>query len=174
MLPILHLNGYKIAGPTVLGRMGDDELEKLFQGYGYHPYFVEGDEPEPPHRRMAEVLDQVVQEIQAIQRAAREEGRTQRPPWPMIVLRTPKGWTGPKVVDGQQVEGTFRSHQVPLSEVRDQPGAPRPARVLDAQLPSGGALRREGLAGAGAEGASAQAAPPHERQPARQRRTPLA
>ncbi|HEY5473045.1 MAG TPA: phosphoketolase family protein, partial [Candidatus Limnocylindrales bacterium] len=141
VLPILHLNGYKIASPTVLGRMGDDELEKLFQGLGYHPYFVEGHEPEAAHRRMAEVLDQVVQEIQAIQRAAREEGRTQRPTWPMIILRTPKGWTGPKIVDGQQVEGTFRAHQVPLSEVRTNPehlaqleswmGSYRPAELFD-------------------------------------------
>jgi xylulose-5-phosphate/fructose-6-phosphate phosphoketolase len=121
VLPILHLNGYKIASPTVLGRMSDEELDKLFQGYGYHAYFVEGHEPEPTHRRMAEVLDQVVEEIQQIQRAARDDGRTGRPDWPMIVLRTPKGWTGPKVVDGQQVEGTFRAHQVPLSEVRTNP-----------------------------------------------------
>jgi xylulose-5-phosphate/fructose-6-phosphate phosphoketolase len=121
VLPILHLNGYKIASPTVLGRMDDGELEKLFQGYGYHPYFAEGHDPEPTHRRMAEVLDQVVEEIQGIQQAAREDGKTGRPAWPMIVLRTPKGWTGPKIVDGQQVEGTFRSHQVPLSEVRTNP-----------------------------------------------------
>jgi xylulose-5-phosphate/fructose-6-phosphate phosphoketolase len=121
VLPILHLNGYKIASPTVLGRMPDAELGKLFEGYGYHPYFVEGSDPEPTHRRMAEVLDQVVEEIHAIQQAARDEGVTGRPAWPMIVLRTPKGWTGPKVVDGQQVEGTFRSHQVPLSAVRTNP-----------------------------------------------------
>ena len=121
VLPILHLNGYKIASPTVLGRMADDELKKLFEGYGYHPCFVEGDEPEPTHRRMAEVLDQVVEEIQQIQRAARQDGHSERPAWPMIILRTPKGWTGPKVVDGLPVEGTFRAHQVPLSEVRTNP-----------------------------------------------------
>jgi xylulose-5-phosphate/fructose-6-phosphate phosphoketolase len=118
VLPILHLNGYKIAGPTVMGRMSDAELQKLFEGYGYHPYFVEGDDPEPAHRLMAEVLDTVVEEIQGIQHRARDEDRTERPAWPVIVLRTPKGWTGPKVVDGKQVEGTFRSHQVPLSAVR--------------------------------------------------------
>ena len=121
VLPILHLNGYKIASPTVLGRMADAELEQLFLGYGYHPYFVEGSEPEPTHRRMAEVMDQVVEEIHAIQRGARDEGKAGRPAWPMIVLRTPKGWTGPKVVDGRQVEGTHRSHQVPLSAVRTNP-----------------------------------------------------
>jgi len=122
VLPILHLNGYKIASATVLARMSDDDLTKLFEGFGYHPWFVEGDDPEPTHRRMAEVLDQVVEEIQAIQRKARGGEHHDRPPaWPMLVLRTPKGWTGPKVVDGQQVEGTFRSHQVPLSAVRTNP-----------------------------------------------------
>ncbi len=108
VLPILHLNGYKIAGPTVLARISHDELEELFRGYGYVPYFVEGDQPEPMHRQMAATLDRVLAEIRSIQTAARTQGLQERPRWPMIVLRTPKGWTGPKEVDGQPVEGTFR------------------------------------------------------------------
>jgi xylulose-5-phosphate/fructose-6-phosphate phosphoketolase len=121
VLPILHLNGYKIANPTVLARIGDAELTKLLEGYGHAVHWVDGDEPEEMHRRMAEVLDSAVEEIAAIQRAARVDGVTERPRWPMIVLRTPKGWTGPKTVDGVPVEGTWRSHQVPLSEVRTNP-----------------------------------------------------
>ncbi len=118
MLPILHLNGYKIANPTVLARIGDGELTSLLEGYGHSVHWVDGDEPEAMHQRMAAVLDQVVEEIASIQRAARLEGRTERPRWPMIVLRTPKGWTGPKDVDGLPTEGSWRSHQVPLAEVR--------------------------------------------------------
>ncbi|HZD69540.1 MAG TPA: phosphoketolase family protein [Actinomycetes bacterium] len=121
VLPILHLNGYKIANPTVLARIPSDELRALLEGYGHHPHFVEGDDPERMHQRMATVLDQVVEEIQAIQRAARERRDSTRPRWPMLVLRSPKGWTGPKEVDGQPVEGTWRSHQVPLAEVRTNP-----------------------------------------------------
>ena len=117
VLPILHLNGYKIAGPTVLARLPHDELEALFRGYGYTPYFVEGSEPLAMHQRMAATLDVVIAEIQAIQRKARKHGFKQRPRWPMIVLRSPKGWTGPKVVDGKRTEGTFRSHQVPMGEM---------------------------------------------------------
>ncbi len=116
VLPILHLNGYKIANPTVLARIPQQELRSLLEGYGYHPHFVEGDEPPVMHRAMATALDEVVQEIDAIQRAAREAGDATRPRWPMIVLKTPKGWTGPKQVDGLPAEGTFRSHQVPLAE----------------------------------------------------------
>ncbi len=118
VLPILHLNGYKIANPTVLARIGDDELTRLLEGYGHTVHWVDGDDPPTMHGRMAEVLDAVVEEIAAIQRAARLEGKTERPRWPMIVLRTPKGWTGPKEVDGLPTEGTWRSHQVPLAEVR--------------------------------------------------------
>jgi xylulose-5-phosphate/fructose-6-phosphate phosphoketolase len=121
VLPILHLNGYKIANPTVLARISHDELRALFEGLGYRPYFVEGDEPAAMHRLMAETLDTIVAEVQDIQKAARESGSTERPRWPMIVLRTPKGWTGPKVVDGKPVEGTWRAHQVPFSEVRTNP-----------------------------------------------------
>ncbi len=121
VLPILHLNGYKIAGPTVLARLPHSELESLFIGYGYTPYFVEGDEPTEMHQRMAATLDAVVADIKKIQRDARTKGFTQRPRWPMIVLRTPKGWTGPKEVDGKPVENTFRAHQVPMGDM-DKPG----------------------------------------------------
>jgi xylulose-5-phosphate/fructose-6-phosphate phosphoketolase len=121
VLPILHLNGYKIAGPTVLARIPREELTELFKGYGYRPYFVEGHEPDPMHQAMAETLDTCLGEIRAIQKEAREGGFKQRPIWPMIVMITPKGWTGPKVVDGLQIEGTFRAHQVPLDEVRTKP-----------------------------------------------------
>jgi len=117
VLPILHLNGYKIAGPTVLARIPRDELESLFRGYGYTPYFVEGDDPEKMHQLMAATLDTVVTEIQRIQNEARANGFKTRPCWPMIILRSPKGWTGPKVVDGKPTEGTFRSHQVPMGEM---------------------------------------------------------
>jgi len=121
VLPILHLNGYKIAGPTVLGRLPHDELESLMRGYGYEPHFVEGDDPADMHQLMADTLDTVVAEIQRIQQDARAKGFKRRPVWPMIVLRTPKGWTGPKVVDRKPVEGTFRSHQVPLSDLAHHP-----------------------------------------------------
>ncbi|MGB6942272.1 MAG: phosphoketolase family protein [Bryobacteraceae bacterium] len=121
VLPILHLNGYKIAGPTVLARIPRSELTELLQGYGYHPYFVEGHEPGPMHQTMAARLVCIVGEIKAIQKNAREYGSTKRPFWPMIVLDSPKGWTGPKIVDGLQVEGTFRAHQVPLAELAAKP-----------------------------------------------------
>ena len=121
VLPILHLNGYKIAGPTVLARIPDDELHQLLSGYGYKPYVVAGDEPEVMHQQMARTLDAVLAEIRSIQHDARSNGFRERPIWPMIVLRTPKGWTGPKIVDGKPVEGTFRAHQVPLGEVRSNP-----------------------------------------------------
>jgi len=121
VLPILHLNGYKIAGPTVLARIPHDELETLFHGYGYLPYFVEGDEPTAMHQTMAATLDVVIAEIKEIQQKARKHGFTQRPLWPMIILRSPKGWTGPIEVDGKPVENTFRSHQVPVSELANNP-----------------------------------------------------
>src|SRR3954447_11163629 len=121
VLPVLHLNGYKIANPTVLARIPEEELRDLFRGYGHHPYFVEGDEPALMHQAMARTMDHVIEEIATIQRDAREGRATGRPTWPMIVLRSPKGWTGPKVVDGLQTEGTFRSHQVPMGEVRTNP-----------------------------------------------------
>jgi xylulose-5-phosphate/fructose-6-phosphate phosphoketolase len=121
VLPILHLNGYKISNPTILARISREELEHLFRGYGWTPYFVEGHEPAAMHRAMAETLDTVVEQIKGIQHGARVLGNTERPRWPMIVLNSPKGWTGPKVVDGLQIEGTFRSHQVPLSDPRAHP-----------------------------------------------------
>ncbi|WP_118184620.1 phosphoketolase [Paraburkholderia phosphatilytica] len=116
VLPVLHLNGYKIANPTILARIPHEELEALLTGYGHRPYFVEGDEPETMHRKMAETLDRCLDEIRAIQRHARETGDTTRPRWPMIVLRTPKGWTGPREVHGHQVEGSWRAHQVPIAD----------------------------------------------------------
>jgi xylulose-5-phosphate/fructose-6-phosphate phosphoketolase len=120
VLPILHLNGYKIANPTLLARIGDDELSALLTGYGYVPYLVEGDDPAAVHQSLAGTLDTIFDEIAEIQAATRR-GETGRAHWPMLVLRTPKGWTGPKVVDGQPVEGTWRSHQVPLAAARDDP-----------------------------------------------------
>ena len=121
VLPILHLNGYKIASPTVLARISHNELEELFQGYGYKPYFVEGDEPAKMHQLMAATLDKVIEEIRQIQKDVRATGFKQRPIWPMIILRSPKGWTGPKEVDGKPTEGSWRSHQVPLSELAEKP-----------------------------------------------------
>lgn len=121
VLPILHLNGYKIAGPTILDRISREELDQLFKGYGYTPYYVEGDEPKAMHLAMSETIDRVVKEIREYQNSARSNGYKERPRWPMIVLRSPKGWTCPKFVDGVQIEGTFRSHQVPLSELFEKP-----------------------------------------------------
>jgi xylulose-5-phosphate/fructose-6-phosphate phosphoketolase len=121
VLPILHLNGYKISGPTVLGRDSDEDVEGLLRGNGYEVHFVEGDDPARMHQTFAATLDSCYERIRAIQREAREQGVFQRPRWPAIVLRTPKGWTGPKVVGGQPVEGTFRAHQVPLADVRRDP-----------------------------------------------------
>ena len=114
VLPILHLNGFKIANPTVLARITHEELEQFLRGCGWTPYFVEGSDPAEMHPKMAEALDTCITEILEYQRRAREEGVDQRPRWPMIVLRTPKGWTGPKVVDGKKIEGSFRAHQVPI------------------------------------------------------------
>lgn len=119
VLPILHLNGYKINNPTILSRISHEELEDLFKGYGYTPYFVEGSDPETMHQRMAVVLEACVLEIRRVQKEARETGVAKRPRWPMIVLRSPKGWTGPKEVDGKKVEAFWRSHQVPLSGMKE-------------------------------------------------------
>jgi xylulose-5-phosphate/fructose-6-phosphate phosphoketolase len=166
VLPILHLNGYKIANPTVLARIGNEELTEYLRGCGYLPYFVEGDEPARMHQLMAATLDTVIGEIRRIQAKARTEGLKDRPRWPMIVLRSPKGWTGPKVVDGEQVEGTFRAHQVPLAEVRTNEAhrqllvqwmrSYRPEELFDA----GGALRRD-LADLAPEGALRMGANPN-------------
>lgn len=121
VLPILHLNGYKISSPTVLARISHEELEQLFRGYGWTPYFVEGHDPLIMHEAMASVLNKAIEQIHAIQKDARINGNTARPRWPMIVLNSPKGWTGPQVVDGKHIEGTFRSHQVPLSDPATHP-----------------------------------------------------
>ncbi|MGC9222086.1 MAG: phosphoketolase family protein [Solirubrobacteraceae bacterium] len=149
VLPVLHLNGYKIANPTVLARIPEHELDALLRGYGYAPRFVSGDQPEQMHQLMATTLDEVLDEIAAIQEAARSGVQTARPAWPMIVLRTPKGWTGPKQVDGLPAEGTFRAHQVPLADVRHNAEhlaqleewmrSYRPAELFDAN----GAVRPE-------------------------------
>jgi len=149
VIPILHLNGYKIASPTILARIPDDELLALFEGYGYEPFVVEGDEPPLVHQQMAGVLDAVCDRVAAIQRAARGGGDATRPRWPMIILRTPKGWTGPKEVDGQPAEGNYRSHQVPFADVRNDAAhlalldewlrSYRPDELFDAR----GALRDE-------------------------------
>jgi xylulose-5-phosphate/fructose-6-phosphate phosphoketolase len=121
VLPILHLNGYKIANPTVLGRMSDDGLTSLFTGYGWKPYFLEGNQPDQMHQLMAATLDHIVEEIRSIQQDARNRQDWNAPEWPMIVLRTPKGWTGPKSVDGKPVEGTWRAHQVPVADLQEKP-----------------------------------------------------
>jgi xylulose-5-phosphate/fructose-6-phosphate phosphoketolase len=143
VLPILHLNGYKINNPTILARISHQELKNLFQGYGYTPYFVEGDDYEIMHQSMAETLDRCIQEIHKFQSSVRNDGDTTRPLYPMIVLRSPKGWTGPKEVDGHKLEGSWRSHQVPLKEVKNKPEqlqmlsdwlqSYRPAELFDAQ-----------------------------------------
>lgn len=166
VLPILHLNGYKIAGPTLLARMPHDELEHLFRGYGYEPIFVEGDEPEPMHQQMAATLDRIVERIHAIQHQAQTQEFAGRPVWPMIILRTPKGWTGPKVVDGKVVENSFRSHQVPLAELAAKPDhlrqledwlrSYRPDELFDAE----GRLQPE-LAALAPVGARRMGANPH-------------
>jgi len=157
VLPVLHLNDAKISGPTVLGRIPHEELESLLRGHGYEPHFVEGDQPAPMHRLMAETLDRVVAEIRGLQQRARKRGFRGRPRWPLIVLRSPKGWTGPKTVDGRKVEGTFRSHQVPLGEIHQKPEhlallekwmkSYRPDELFDAQgrlIPELQALAPEG------------------------------
>jgi xylulose-5-phosphate/fructose-6-phosphate phosphoketolase len=133
VLPILHLNGYKIANPTILDRIGDEELLELFRGYGYHPVLLPGSDPVGMHQRMAAALDNILAEIRAIQARAREQGDITRPRWPMLILRTPKGWTGPKQVDGKPVEGTWRSHQVPVADVKTNPAH---LRVLEDWLKS--------------------------------------
>jgi len=155
VLPILHLNGYKISNPTILARIPREELLQLLRGYGWEPHIVEGREPEPMHEAMAATLDRVVERIREIQEDARVSGRHERPRWPMVVLISPKGWTGPKVVDGQQIEGTFRAHQVPLADAASNQGhlklleewlrSYRPEELFDDQ---GRLRRRTGRVGA--------------------------
>jgi xylulose-5-phosphate/fructose-6-phosphate phosphoketolase len=166
VLPVLHLNGYKIANPTVLARIGREELRSLLEGYGYAPRFVEGDEPAAMHELMAATLEDVVAEIRRIQAEARDGGEQGRPRWPAIVLATPKGWTGPKEVDGKPAEGSFRSHQVPIGGARTDPGklaeleawlrSYRPAELFDED----GALRPE-IAALAPEGERRMGANPH-------------
>jgi xylulose-5-phosphate/fructose-6-phosphate phosphoketolase len=166
VLPILHLNGYKIANPCVLARISHEELDHLMRGYGYTPHFVEGDDPETMHQTMASTLDTIVEEIQGIRAAARRGGSVERPRWPMIVLRSPKGWTGPKQVDGKKTEGYWRSHQVPMGEMHENPQhvklledwmkSYRPEELFD----SSGRLKPE-LAELAPKGARRMGANPH-------------
>ncbi|WP_295985426.1 phosphoketolase [uncultured Variovorax sp.] len=166
VLPVLHLNGYKIAGPTVLARIGEEELTQLLRGYGHEPYFVVGDEPADMHRQMAAALDTALDGIRAIQADVRANGFRVRPRWPMIVLRSPKGWTGPRQVDGVQVEGTFHAHQVPLTGFAAEPQhvellerwmlSYRPQELFDAD----GALRPE-IAAIAPRGDRRMSANPH-------------
>ena len=166
VLPVLHLNGYKIAGPTVLARIPESELTALMRGYGYEPHYVSGDDPAQMHALMAEVMDTVMQRIRVIQHDARESGNQTRPQWPMIVLRSPKGWTGPAMVDGKQMEGSWRSHQVPLSGLAENPEhlalleawlhSYRPEELFDAE----GVLRPE-LQALAPVGARRMGANPH-------------
>jgi xylulose-5-phosphate/fructose-6-phosphate phosphoketolase len=166
VLPILHLNGYKIANPTLLARISHDELDQLLRGLGWTPHFVEGDNPARMHRLMADTLDAVTHEIRAIRRKAQRQRSPSRPRWPMIVLRTPKGWTGPKIVDGKPVEGHFRAHQVPLSDPRKKAAhrtqleewmrSYRPAELFD----DAGTLRAD-IAALAPRGARRMGANPH-------------
>jgi xylulose-5-phosphate/fructose-6-phosphate phosphoketolase len=166
VLPILHLNGYKIANPTLLARISRDELQQLLRGYGWTPYFVEGHEPTPMHEAMAATLDTVIEEIRRIQADARVHGTAERPRWPMVVLASPKGWTGPKFIDGKAIEGTFRSHQVPLTDPAKNPEhlrqleswlrSYRPEELFDGQ----GRLRPE-LAALAPSGERRMGANPH-------------
>ncbi|PPK87608.1 xylulose-5-phosphate/fructose-6-phosphate phosphoketolase [Neolewinella xylanilytica] len=166
VLPILHLNGYKIANPTVLARISPEELDDLLRGYGWTPHYVEGDDPEVLHRVMADTLDAITEDILNIRRRARDEGDTDRPRWPMIVLRTPKGWTGPKHAGGHAIEGTFRAHQVPITIGKNDDDALRqleewmqryrPHELFDEQ----GKLRPE-LAALSPEGARRMGSNPH-------------
>ena len=166
VLPILHLNGYKIANPTILARIPREELANLFDGYGYEPLFVEGDDPATMHRKMASAVDAAILKIRFIQREARTAGKTARPRWPMIILRSPKGWTGPNTVDGKQTEGSWRSHQVPFG---DMAGKPDRLRMLEEWMKGyrteelfdeGGRLRPE-LAALSPEGTRRMGANPH-------------
>ena len=166
VLPILHLNGYKIANPTVLARISREELDQLLRGYGYTPHYVEGDDPEKMHRLMAATLDRVLDEIKDIQTVARRGGRVERPRWPMIVLRSPKGWTCPKEIDGKRVEGYWRSHQVPMGEMHSNP---EHVKILEQWMKSykphelfdnAGRLRAE-LAELAPKGARRMSANPH-------------
>jgi xylulose-5-phosphate/fructose-6-phosphate phosphoketolase len=155
VLPILHLNGYKIAGPTVLARIEPEELDQLLKGYGWTPHYVEGDDPAKMHRLMADTMDTVIAEIKAIQADARANGFKVRPRWPMIVLKSPKGWTGPDKVDGKQILGTFRPPGA-AGRGEDQPQAHQDPGGLAPELQARRAVRRGRQAAAGAGRAGAQ------------------
>ena len=176
VLPILHLNGYKIANPTVLDRIPEHELLALFEGYGWDPILVSGgfdqEEPAAVHERFAVALDRSLDAIAEIQQAAREgsEGEPERPRWPMLILRTPKGWTGPREVDGVPVEGTWRSHQVPLSGVRENPDHLRRLEEWLRSYRPDELFDDDGPVAPRASRASSRRRSPHERQPARERR----
>ena len=190
VLPILHLNGYKIANPTILGRMDDEALRNLFLGYGYEPFFVEGHDPDAMHPLMAGVLDTVLDRISEIQANARQSNAHQSnaqqanvqqaavqqanvarlmPRWPMIILRSPKGWTGPAEVDGKKVEGFWRAHQVPIDDVRGNPETSGAARTMDAQamIPKTCSIRQAGC-GPNFRRSHPDGSAPHGRQSARQ------
>jgi len=136
VLPILHLNGYKIANPCFLARIPRDELQKLFEGYGYLPHFVEGHEPDKMHRLMAAALDTAAAEIKRIWKEARTRGYRNRPAWPMIILRTPKGWTCPAEIDGKKCEGYWRAHQVPMGDMEKVDPRTPPLLQLEVERPS--------------------------------------
>ena len=166
VLPILHLNGYKIANPTVLARIPHDELDHLMRGYGYEPHFVEGDDPKVMHELMAKTLEKVINDIRDIQHRARSKRFSKRPTWPMIVMRTPKGWTCPKTIDGKKTEGYWRSHQVPMGDMSSE----EHVRILETWMKS---YRPEELFDADraphtrTRGAAADGNAPDERQSAR-------
>ena len=164
VLPILHLNGYKIANPTILARISHQQLEHLFLGYGYKPYFVEGSDPETMHRLMAQTLETALADIRAIQTEARAKGFKELPQWPMIVLRTPKGWTGPKQVDGHKVEDFWRAHQVPFRRPCPPGASGAPGRMAE-ELQTGEDLRCDRQTDPGTERTGPGGPPTDERQP---------
>ena len=170
VLPILHLNGYKIANPCVLARISHEELDQLFRGYGYTPHFVEGSDPAKMHQLMAATVDTCMEEIHSIQTQARTKGVKERPRWPMIILRSPKGWTCPKEIDGKRTEDYWRSHQVPMGEMHEKPGHVKILEKVDEELQAGGAVRQNRPAEARTRRSAAEGRAPHERQSARQRR----
>ena len=172
VLPILHLNGYKINNPTLLARITHEELENLLPGYGWTPYFVEGSDPDSMHQAMAATVEHCVLEIRKHQQECRETGVAKRPRWPMIVLRSPKGWGAPQEVEGHRLEGFWRAHQVPLTDVKKNP---EQLRILEKwmrdQKPEE-LFDQNGKLDSGTQGARAHGQPPHERQSACQRRNP--
>jgi xylulose-5-phosphate/fructose-6-phosphate phosphoketolase len=165
VLPVLHLNGYKINNPTLLARISYEVLEALFVGYGYTPLFLEGNEPRSVHQAMAATLEHAVLEIRRIQQEARSSGKARRPRWPMVILRSPKGWTAPREVDGHYLEGFWRAHQNPITDVHTNPAHLQLLEKMAAQLRAGEALRPAGPAHSGIARPAAEADPAHERQP---------